>query len=301
MKQPEDRFTSDLFCDRAGVTRWRQVTPGQSQLVLSLFPGADLLGRGFEEEGFCVVRGPDKILAGDIRDFHAVPGRFDGVIGGSPCQDFSRARRAPPTGYGEEMMAEFHRVVLEARPTWWLLENVSGVPDLRIPGYSHQRIDVNASECGLPQNRLRHFQFGHAKSFVITPERQPALADVEPCCTATEGGSVERRDWSRFCQLQGLPADFRLDDFTLSARYRAVGNGVPVPMARMMAAAIAQARPLRGFSLCECGCGRLVEGKARLATPACRKRMQRRRDAAPVTRRSSLTPAESQVTVTDLV
>jgi hypothetical protein len=26
------------------------------KLVLSLFPGADLLGRGFESEGFCVVR-----------------------------------------------------------------------------------------------------------------------------------------------------------------------------------------------------------------------------------------------------
>jgi hypothetical protein len=32
-------------------------------LVLSLFPGIDLFGRGFEAAGFCVVRGPDLILA----------------------------------------------------------------------------------------------------------------------------------------------------------------------------------------------------------------------------------------------
>lgn len=39
------------------------------QLVLSLFPGIDLLGRGFEAEGFYVVRGPDLIYGGDIRAF----------------------------------------------------------------------------------------------------------------------------------------------------------------------------------------------------------------------------------------
>lgn len=36
-------------------------------LLLALFPGIDLLGRGFELEGFCVVRGPDKLWGGDNR------------------------------------------------------------------------------------------------------------------------------------------------------------------------------------------------------------------------------------------
>ena len=40
------------------------------QVVLSLFPGADLLGRAFEQLGFCVVRGPELLLGQDIRDFH---------------------------------------------------------------------------------------------------------------------------------------------------------------------------------------------------------------------------------------
>lgn len=31
------------------------------ELVLSLFPGLDLLGHAFTEEGFTVVRGPDPI------------------------------------------------------------------------------------------------------------------------------------------------------------------------------------------------------------------------------------------------
>jgi len=275
MKQPEDVFTAEL---PLSVIPRSSCVPGQSQLVLSLFPGIDLLGRGFEEEGFCVVRGPDRILGGDIRQFHSVPGRFDGVIGGPPCQDFSRARRDVPTGYGLEMLAEFRRVVVESAPVWWLMENVSGVPDVVIDGYSHQRIDINASECGLKQNRLRHFQFGHREGKVITVDRLPAVFDTVPCCTASEFGQLGRRTWAEFCALQGVDA-LDLDQFTQSARYRAVGNGVPVPMARVMARAVANSRYLDGFRVCACGCGRAVIGKALMATSACRKRQQRKRES----------------------
>lgn len=62
-----------------------------ASLVLSLFPGIGLLDMAFCEEGFCVVRGPDLLWGGDIRKFHPPAGRFDGVIGGPPCQ-FAIAR-----------------------------------------------------------------------------------------------------------------------------------------------------------------------------------------------------------------
>lgn len=41
-----------------------------SSLVLSLFPGIGLLDKAFEETGYCVVRGPDVLWGGDIRNFH---------------------------------------------------------------------------------------------------------------------------------------------------------------------------------------------------------------------------------------
>jgi len=129
-------------------------------LVLSLFPGIGLLDRGFEDAGFCVVRGPDLIFGGDIRKFSAMAGKFDGIIGGPPCQDFSKARRTEPTGDGLEMLEQFKRIVLEASPVWWLAENVPGVPDIRIEGYSWQRLDLNAADFGSKQRRLRHIQFG---------------------------------------------------------------------------------------------------------------------------------------------
>src|ERR1044071_7936151 len=129
-------------------------------LILSLFPGIDLFGRGFELEGFCVVRGPDLLWGQDIRAFNPPCKTFEGVIGGSPCQDFSRLRRNAPTGYGLEMLGEFVRCVAAAAPDWFILENVPGVPDVAVAGYQVQRFNLTAKERGIPQSRLRAFQFG---------------------------------------------------------------------------------------------------------------------------------------------
>lgn len=249
-------------------------------LVLSLFPGIDLLGRGFEQEGFCVVRGPDTLFGGDVRTFSPPRGRFDGIIGGSPCQDFSRLRRSPPTGYGLEMLAEFVRCVEAAQPNWFLLENVPGVPDIAPEGYQVQRFDLRANEVGLPQQRLRHFQFGSRQGCVLVLDRPERGAVTQLAAVAVEGSQAERRGWPEFCELQGLPPDFELPGFTLVGRYKAVGNGVPVPMAAFVARAIRDSMvPAGSVRLCACGCGRRVEGKATSAGPACRKRLQRRRDA----------------------
>lgn len=249
-------------------------------LILSLFPGIDLLGRGFEAEGFCVVRGPDLITGGDIRSFHPPAARFDGVIGGTPCQDFSKARRTPPTGEGLAMLAEFARVVTEAQPTWFLMENVPTVPTLTVPGYAIQRLDLNARDCGLRQNRLRHFQYGDQRGWVIIVERTHRVTDAQPCVTASEGRRQDRRTWADFCELQGLPRDFDIPGWSRIAKYAAVGNGVPIQMARAVAHAVAQSRAPVGFRLCRCGCGRPAPGKRDTATDACRKRMQRQRDSA---------------------
>jgi DNA (cytosine-5)-methyltransferase 1 len=266
----------------------------QSQLVLSLFPGIDLLGRGFElVEGFCVVRGPDIIFGGDIRAFHPVEDVFDGVIGGPPCQDFSKVRRSAPTGEGLEMLDQFSRVVTEAHPTWFLMENVPTVPDITVPGYYIQRFDLNANECGLSQNRPRHFQYGDLRGNVVIIERDSKIENTQPCCMASEGSKPNRRSWSDFCELQGLPRDFSLPGMSTASKYRAVGNGVPVPMARLIARAIKVSRAPVGFRLCDCGCGRPIGGRHNTASDACRKRLQRKRDRAGVT-------LPGQVTLFDL-
>ena len=118
------------------------------QLVLETFTGIGLLGIGFKEQGFCVVSAEDTILGNhhDIRNFHAVAGKFDGVIGGSPCQNFSKLNRNPDRAKGIELMNEFKRVVLEASPRWFLLENVPESPEISI--YPNLRLVAHIVQLG---------------------------------------------------------------------------------------------------------------------------------------------------------
>lgn len=252
-------------------------TPAESQLILSLFPGIDLLGRGFEEEGFCVVRGPDLLWGGDVRRFSVPTGRFTGIIAGSPCQDFSKARRTPPTGTGREMILHFTRVVAEANPEWWILENVPGVPHVDVPGWVTQRLDLRACEFGLDQKRIRHIQLGRrpVTAPIVIPRASGQSHGFEPAAMAQEGHRTKRRGFAAFCALQGIE-ELTLPGMTITAKYQAVGNGVPVPMARAIAAAI-RSWPWTVTRACVCGCGRTITGKERSALPACRKRMERRR------------------------
>lgn len=220
-------------------------------VVLSVFPGIGLLDRGFEEEGFCVVRGPDLLWGGDVRRFHVPAGRFEGVIGGPPCQDFSAlANVNAKKEYGREMLAEMKRVILEAGPEWFLVENVPRIPNIEVEGYHVQRFNLDAHWFGGDQRRKRKFQFGSRRPVHIRFEL-PLFESpkVEPPVTATEGirGLRDKhrnpkykpsRSWAEFCRLQGLSEDFRLPPFLKTEAYRAVGNGVPVHVARAWAKAI---------------------------------------------------------------
>lgn len=228
-------------------------------LVLSLFPGIGLLDRAFEEEGFCIVRGPDLLWGGDMKRFHVPAGKFDGVIGGPPCQGHSRwagVNRKIGNTIAEDLIPEYKRCVILADPDWWLLENVSGVPDVEIHGYATTRRELDMRWLGESQSRLRSFQFGTRTGAELHPEiavfEHPEL---EPACLASEGKSGQisnskkngkqrsiyhrRRDFGKFCELQGLEADFLKESpFTQSGKYRAVGNGVPLPMGRAIAKAV---------------------------------------------------------------
>ena len=140
------------------------------ELTLSLFPGIGLLDRAFEQEGFCVVRGPDVIWGGDIREFHPPAGVFDGVIGGPPCQTFSslahlvRANGHEPK-FGN-LIPEYERCVREAQPEWFLMENVPQAPCPLINGYATNSFLLDNSALndgagfGLEQRRVRRFTFG---------------------------------------------------------------------------------------------------------------------------------------------
>lgn len=242
------------------------------KLILSLFPGIGMLDKGFEEHGFCVVRGPDLIFGGDIRTFRVPAGKFDGIIGGPPCQDFSKARRCAPTGAGLEMIEEYKRIVREAAPTWWLAENVPGVPDIQIEGYSWQRIDISPRDFGHAQRRNRHIQFGSNDQTTLEIKRYgPGTVTAR---TVTTG---DKRPINEIAILQGLPENFDIPAFSRVAMRRAIGNGVHLSVSRALALAVTDRSPSNSKQFCACGCGRIVTGRQVTASGACRKRMFDRR------------------------
>jgi DNA (cytosine-5)-methyltransferase 1 len=136
----------------------------RAPLVLSLFPGLGLLDHAFELKGYCVVRGPDVLWGGDVRAFRPPAGRFDGVIGGPPCQAFSklanlvRAKGLEPA-FGN-LIPEFERVVSEAAPHWFLMENVPQAPVPQVLGYSVTSFLLDNTWLGEEQRRKRRFSFG---------------------------------------------------------------------------------------------------------------------------------------------
>ena len=237
-----------------------------TQLILSLFPGIGLLDMAFEQQGFCVVRGPDLLWGGDIRTFHPPAGRFDGVIGGPPCQCFSTmAHVVKARGYrlAENLIPEFERVLGEARPTWFLMENVSAAPAPNAPGYYTTRTILDARWVGSEQSRKRAFAFGHVARAVDlwrTLEIAPLEAATwQPAVMA--GGTRMKTTGSRTLhevqgpswrtvedaiRVQGLPEDF-LNRFkehaplTAKGAQRMIGNGVDFRVGTAVAKAIRQA------------------------------------------------------------
>lgn len=242
------------------------------------------MGMGFEDNGFCVVRGPDLITGGDILDFHPPPGVFDGVFGGSPCQDFSALNRNPGR-HSHAMQDEFCRVVSDAAPAWFLFENVARAPSFKIDGYTQQRFELDLGWF-TPYSRLRHFIFGSKSGRLLDPMK--GVNNKQTLGTAVTG--KDDRGFQACCEIQGLPSDFDLPFFSNSGKKQAVANGVPLSMSRYLAQIINQTIHNENYyrvgwsdsaeRRCACQCGRRVYGKAKAASDACRKRLQRQRQLA---------------------
>lgn len=240
-------------------------------LVLSLFPGIGLLDMAFEEEGFCVVRGPDLLWGGDIVRFSIKAGWFDGIIGGPSCKRWSPLANINRARYGEDCLApdmipEFERIVDEGQPNWFLMENVRAAPLPVVDGYLVRGEIVNCRHVGGEQNRERRFSFGSRDGLrlrILTEALEPFV--YEPAVTGSAGGRravlvrdangrprgkqgdasrhrLRGRPLERMNELQGLPPDFLKDaPFTAAAKQEVVANGVPLYLGRAVARAVKNA------------------------------------------------------------
>jgi DNA (cytosine-5)-methyltransferase 1 len=218
---------------------------------------------------FASSAAPDPLWGGDVRAFHPPAGRFDGVIGGPPCQPFSQlVHMIRANGYEprhENLIPEYERVVAEARPSWFVMEEVRAAPLPFIQGYAIHSQIVNARHVGSTQNRERRISFGSHDGralmletecfepmdwdFAVTGDarQRPVamLAGGKMKSNATGGrtSSLNRGGGSlpfeTMCELQGLPRDFLAESpFTVSGKRQAVGNGVPLMLGRAVAKAV---------------------------------------------------------------
>lgn len=229
-------------------------------MVLSLFPGIGLLDMAFEEEGFSVVRGPDLLWGGDIRRFHVPAGVFAGVIGGPPCKAFSRlVHMIRANGYevAANLIPEFERVVREAKPDWFVMENVPAAPRPAVLGYYVHAQMLADTWVGGATSRQRRISFG-ARTVMRLGVMQLALHTQEPAQAvvgdaravpvkmvrggAKKNAGVPRRSIGDMLEAQGFPRDM-LDEcpLTESGKREIIGNGVPLPMGRAIAKAVKRA------------------------------------------------------------
>lgn len=240
-------------------------------LVLSVCPGLDLLGRAFELEGCCVVRGGDPLFGQiGIEDFHPPRGIFCGVIGGPPCGRWAKTRNlAKGKEKQPNLIPEFERVVAEAQPRWFLMENVTGAPIPQVEGYNTQSVIIYAWELGSPQRRPRRFTFGSNPPLLLLwphgerPPRgsltliakkglQPGQRKVLPTMPATNttlrlrcGERVRVRGKTCFTLADyregfGLPPDWDAPVLTQKGKFKILGNSVPLVVGRALARIIIQ-------------------------------------------------------------
>ena len=228
-----------------------------------------LLDLAFESEGFCVVRGPDALWGGDVRKFFPPAGRFDGLIGGPPCQPFSELRKLlRATGRDTKavnLVPEYTRIVEAARPTWFLMENVKAAPSPTPAGYQVSVHDVCDFDVGGHTRRSRRFWFGtvDGRPLEIETVPRPNLFPPERAVTRNARIPDERhRAKARaknghrgllpgdgrympvpdVCELQGLPRTYFDDTPFLTEKVRLMlGNGVPLPLGRAVARAVLRA------------------------------------------------------------
>lgn len=100
-------------------------------------------------------------------------GKIDGIFGGPPCQGFSSIGRRDPSDARRKLLAQFFRIVSEAKPLFFVMENVRGLLDKGGRGELDDALSLvadsyhvaepqiwDASEFGAATRRKRVFVIG---------------------------------------------------------------------------------------------------------------------------------------------
>ncbi len=179
--------------------------------IVDLFCGCGGLSLGFEQAGFEVAyaidvweraiqtynynRGTEVAVCKDIHELTdaylnelKISGEIAGVIGGPPCQGFSKVGTRDINDPRNHLYLEYFRVVENILPDFFVFENVSGLLTLskgmfrddimkrcRDLGYYVEFEEICAVDYGVPQNRRRVLFVGMKKGRFRFPEKQDEI------------------------------------------------------------------------------------------------------------------------------
>lgn len=144
---------------------------------------------------------PDIIRTSDVRDFVGEKGSFDLIIGGSPCQDLSIAKKDRKGLAGERsgLFWEYVRILREVKPRYFILENVASMPkearEIITKELGVEPIMINASLVSA-QNRKRLF-WTNIPNVTQPEDRGILLKDI------LEDGSIPDRNKSNTIRTGG--------------------------------------------------------------------------------------------------
>jgi DNA (cytosine-5)-methyltransferase 1 len=194
--------------------------------AVDLFAGAGGMSLGLEQAGFDVVGAVEydpvhaathefnfpeatticasvsELSAADLCERIGVPmGELDVVVGGPPCQGFSLIGKRAVEDARNQLVFDFHRLVVGAAAKYFIMENVPGmkiggqagllaelVRHFTESGYRCRPVELlTATDFGVPQLRTRLFLVG-ARSDVAMPASpvrwtSPTGLELPPCGT----------------------------------------------------------------------------------------------------------------------
>ena len=198
--------------------------------VVDLICGCSGLGLGALQAGFDVACSVDidpiltsshalnfpngKLLLEDVATItgrtllDAAGGEVDGIVGGPPCQGFSEIGRADPDDPRRDLLTHFFRLVREARPRFFLMENVRGLGFPKNRPFLHAALEqveasysivgplvLEASQLGAATKRPRLFVLGFDPERMEPIDERDILAAGRPAVTVRQAISDLGAAW----------------------------------------------------------------------------------------------------------
>ncbi|UVM51896.1 DNA cytosine methyltransferase [Pseudomonas sp. B21-015] len=190
--------------------------------IIDLFCGCGGLGLGAELAGFHSLAAVDidsdlqsayrlnfpntKTIQADVglldrKSWKEIIGdtRPDGIVGGPPCQGFSRIGRRQPNDPRNNLVGHFFRQVIELKPYFFIMENVEGILDDGNREILYAGLEtvpknyivlgpvrINALDCGAATSRKRIVIIGYDPSHVEKIELLSLLEEINRPPTTVE-------------------------------------------------------------------------------------------------------------------